>query len=202
MSAHSIVEVYAVLTRLPVQPRIHPAEAVRIITDKHCAAFRGRTHREKGLPRGAQSHWKWRMERSEDLRCVAHGRRGQVGCRSDLHSQPRGFPAAGFRRAAGKSMHAVKSECLDQGGQGFHRSRFARTELSEMKYGAIKVNWRRCGESSNGYLPLQPKGGDLWHSTKKTRLTFSGSKMQWSISDKAARSPNRPSVRRLCVLIS
>src|SRR6266851_3182637 len=58
MSAHSIAEVYAALTRLPVQPRIHPAEAVRIITDKHCAAFRGRTHREKGLPRGAQSHWK------------------------------------------------------------------------------------------------------------------------------------------------
>ncbi len=33
MSAHSIAKVYAALTRLPVQPRIHPAEAVRIITD-------------------------------------------------------------------------------------------------------------------------------------------------------------------------
>ena len=33
MSAHSIAEVYAALTRLPVQPRIHPVEAVRIITD-------------------------------------------------------------------------------------------------------------------------------------------------------------------------
>jgi predicted nucleic acid-binding protein len=33
MSAHSIAEVYAVLTRLPVQPRIHPLEAVRILTD-------------------------------------------------------------------------------------------------------------------------------------------------------------------------
>ena len=30
---HSIAEVYAVLTRLPVQPRIHPAEAARIVTD-------------------------------------------------------------------------------------------------------------------------------------------------------------------------
>ena len=30
---HSIAEVYASLTRLPVQPRIHPAEAARIITD-------------------------------------------------------------------------------------------------------------------------------------------------------------------------
>ena len=33
MSVHSIAEMYAVLTRLPVQPRIHPAEAARIITD-------------------------------------------------------------------------------------------------------------------------------------------------------------------------
>lgn len=33
MSVHSIAEMYAALTRLPVQPRIHPTEAVRIITD-------------------------------------------------------------------------------------------------------------------------------------------------------------------------
>lgn len=33
MSFHSIAEMYAALTRLPVQPRIHPAEAARIITD-------------------------------------------------------------------------------------------------------------------------------------------------------------------------
>ena len=33
ISAHSIAEVYAALTRLPVQPRIHPAEAARIITE-------------------------------------------------------------------------------------------------------------------------------------------------------------------------
>jgi predicted nucleic acid-binding protein len=33
MSVHSIAEMYAALTRLPVQPRIHPAEAMRIITD-------------------------------------------------------------------------------------------------------------------------------------------------------------------------
>ena len=30
---HSIAEVYAALTRLPVQPRIHPVEAARIVTD-------------------------------------------------------------------------------------------------------------------------------------------------------------------------
>jgi predicted nucleic acid-binding protein len=30
---HSIAEVYAALSRLPVQPRIHPVEAARIVTD-------------------------------------------------------------------------------------------------------------------------------------------------------------------------
>ena len=33
VSAHSIAETYAALTRLPVQPRIHPSEAARIITE-------------------------------------------------------------------------------------------------------------------------------------------------------------------------
>jgi predicted nucleic acid-binding protein len=33
MGLHSIAEVYAALTRLPVQPRIHPIEAARIVID-------------------------------------------------------------------------------------------------------------------------------------------------------------------------
>lgn len=33
MGMHSIAELYATLTRLPVQPRIHLVEAARIITD-------------------------------------------------------------------------------------------------------------------------------------------------------------------------
>jgi predicted nucleic acid-binding protein len=33
ISAHSIAEVYASLTRLPIEPRIHPTEAARIVTD-------------------------------------------------------------------------------------------------------------------------------------------------------------------------
>src|SRR6204780_5020698 len=33
MGQHSIAEVFAALTRLPVQPRIHPVEAARIITE-------------------------------------------------------------------------------------------------------------------------------------------------------------------------
>ncbi len=33
ISAHSIAEVYSALTRLPVEPRIHPVEAARIVTE-------------------------------------------------------------------------------------------------------------------------------------------------------------------------
>src|SRR5271165_5945328 len=33
ISTHSIAEVYAALTRMPVEPRIHPVEAARIVTD-------------------------------------------------------------------------------------------------------------------------------------------------------------------------
>jgi len=33
MGLHSIAEMFAALTRLPVQPRIHPLEAARIFTD-------------------------------------------------------------------------------------------------------------------------------------------------------------------------
>jgi predicted nucleic acid-binding protein len=33
MGLHSIAEVFAALTRLPVQPRIHPVEATRIVSD-------------------------------------------------------------------------------------------------------------------------------------------------------------------------
>jgi len=33
MGLHSVAELFAALTRLPVQPRIHPVEAARIVTD-------------------------------------------------------------------------------------------------------------------------------------------------------------------------
>jgi hypothetical protein len=33
MGQHSIAELFAALTRLPVQPRIHPVEAARIVTE-------------------------------------------------------------------------------------------------------------------------------------------------------------------------
>ncbi len=40
MSAHSIAEVYAALTRLPVLPRIQPAEALRIVSENILPYFR------------------------------------------------------------------------------------------------------------------------------------------------------------------
>jgi predicted nucleic acid-binding protein len=40
ISTHSIAEVYASLTRLPVEPRIHPVEAARIITDNLLPHFK------------------------------------------------------------------------------------------------------------------------------------------------------------------
>ncbi len=40
ISAHSIAEVYASLTRLPVEPRIHPTEAARIVTDNLLPHFK------------------------------------------------------------------------------------------------------------------------------------------------------------------
>ena len=40
ISVHSIAEVYAALTRLPVNPRIHPVEAARIVTDNLMPHFK------------------------------------------------------------------------------------------------------------------------------------------------------------------
>jgi predicted nucleic acid-binding protein len=40
ISLHSIAEVYASLTRLPVEPRIHPTEAARIVTDNLLPHFK------------------------------------------------------------------------------------------------------------------------------------------------------------------
>jgi predicted nucleic acid-binding protein len=39
ISLHSLAEVYAALTRLPVQPRIHPVEAARIVTENILSCF-------------------------------------------------------------------------------------------------------------------------------------------------------------------
>ena len=59
MSAHSIAEVYAALTRLPVQPRIHPVEALRIINDNILPHF-------EAVPIGKKDY-------VEALRVVANG---------------------------------------------------------------------------------------------------------------------------------
>ena len=79
MSAHSIAEVYAALTRLPVQPRIHPVEAVRIITDNILPHFEAVTVGKRITSRRSGS-LEMGMERSEDLRRVADELRGQAQC--------------------------------------------------------------------------------------------------------------------------
>lgn len=40
MGQHSIAEVFAALTRLPVQPRIHPVEAARLVTENILPHFK------------------------------------------------------------------------------------------------------------------------------------------------------------------
>jgi hypothetical protein len=59
MSVHSIVEMYAALTRLPVQPRIHPVEAARVIQDNILPHF-------EAMPVG-------RKDYIEALRVIGYG---------------------------------------------------------------------------------------------------------------------------------
>lgn len=39
MGQHSIAEVFATLTRLPIKPRMHPVEAARIVTENLLPVF-------------------------------------------------------------------------------------------------------------------------------------------------------------------
>jgi predicted nucleic acid-binding protein len=74
MSVHSVAEVYAALTRLPVQPRIHPAEAARIVTDNIIPHFETVPLARKDYteaPRLGDG-------RSENLRRAAHRLRGSL----------------------------------------------------------------------------------------------------------------------------
>ena len=48
ISHHSIAEVFAALTRLPVQPRIHPVEAARIVTENILRHFEVLSLEKKG----------------------------------------------------------------------------------------------------------------------------------------------------------
>ena len=75
MSVHSIAEMYAVLTRLPVQPRIHPAEAVRIITDNILPHFEAVPIGKKDYVEALKLVGNGGVEQSEDLWLVAHGLR-------------------------------------------------------------------------------------------------------------------------------
>lgn len=76
MSVHSIAEVYAALTRLPVQPRIHPAEAERIVADNILPHFESPS--VKGTTSGP-SGWLGKgggLERKSTMRCLLAARPG------------------------------------------------------------------------------------------------------------------------------
>ncbi|MBV9504738.1 MAG: PIN domain-containing protein [Acidobacteriia bacterium] len=61
IGAHSIAEMYAVLTRLPVQPRIHAMEAARIVTENILPNFEvvpvGKEDYLKALTAAAEGGW-------------------------------------------------------------------------------------------------------------------------------------------------
>ena len=58
---HSIAETYAALTRLPLQPRIHPSEAGRIVREnimRHCVAVpAGETEHLQALTTVQENGW-------------------------------------------------------------------------------------------------------------------------------------------------
>jgi predicted nucleic acid-binding protein len=51
VSVHSLAEMYAVLTRLPLIPRIQPAEAAKIVSDKVVRHFNVQTPLIRFMPR-------------------------------------------------------------------------------------------------------------------------------------------------------
>jgi predicted nucleic acid-binding protein len=61
MGLHSIAEVFAALTRLPVQPRIHPVEAARIVNENILPHFEvvslGRKDYREALNTMASGGW-------------------------------------------------------------------------------------------------------------------------------------------------
>jgi len=75
---HSIAEMYAALTQLPVQPRIHLTEAARTISDNILPHFESVSVGKKDYTE-ALARWRARLGRSKNIGRAADWRRGQVG---------------------------------------------------------------------------------------------------------------------------
>lgn len=105
---HSIAETYAALTRLPVQPRIHPSEAGRIIHENILKHFTpvpaGEAEYLQALAAVQDSGW----ARGEDLRRPVAGLRRALGSRTHLHLQLGRLPRLGTHRTAGTHLFAMK----------------------------------------------------------------------------------------------
>jgi PIN domain len=96
MSAHSIAEVYAALTRLPVHPRIHPTEAARIVVENILAILRSCSDCKAGLSGGAEEHGRWGIYRCKNLRRPVAAVCIELRAGLDLHILPGGLPATGI----------------------------------------------------------------------------------------------------------
>jgi hypothetical protein len=86
IGVHPIAEVFAALTRLPVQPRIHPVEAARIVTDNILPHFEV-VSLGRALFGGTEHDGNRWMDRRENLRRSAAELRDKVRGRTYLHVQ-------------------------------------------------------------------------------------------------------------------
>ena len=107
MGLHSIAEVFAALTRLPVQPRIHPVEAARIVTENILPHFEVVSLGKEDYLEATEHDGERRMERRENLRRSAAVLRGKMRGGAYLHLQSRGLPAVGAGRSARENMRAM-----------------------------------------------------------------------------------------------
>jgi predicted nucleic acid-binding protein len=83
MSLHSVAEVFAALTRLPVQPRIHPVEAARIVTENILPHFELVSIGKEDYQE--EYDGRRRMDRCKNLRCLTAALRGKVRGSAYLH---------------------------------------------------------------------------------------------------------------------
>jgi len=104
MALHSIAEVYAVLTRLPVRPRIHPVEAARIVTENILPHFEvvtlGPEDYLEALTTMASGGWSG--AKIYDAMCG----------RTDLHIQSQGLQAVGAGQPARDHLRAISDNRL------------------------------------------------------------------------------------------
>ena len=107
MGEHSIAEVFAALTRLPVQPRIHPVEAARIISENILPHFEvvslGKEDYLEAVNTMARGGWSG----AKMVRRSPAVLRVKVCSGAHLYLQSRGFQAVGRTRSARKNLRAI-----------------------------------------------------------------------------------------------